>query len=77
VGFDALLDREVKMPVGRPRQAAILATSLALAIAFGSNAWQQVAVDRSIGHRGAIFIELVCFRVRDPAALNPSDSISR
>jgi hypothetical protein len=53
VGFDALLDREFKMPVGRPRQAAILATSVALAIAFGWNAWQQVAFGRSIVDRGS------------------------
>jgi hypothetical protein len=53
VGFDALLDREFKMPVGRPRQAAILATSLALAIAFGWNAGQQVAFGRSIVDRGS------------------------
>ena len=35
VGFDTLFDREFKMPIGGPRQAAILATSVALAIAFG------------------------------------------
>jgi hypothetical protein len=48
VGFDALIDREFKMPVGRPRQAAILATGMTLAIALGWNAWQQVAFGRSI-----------------------------
>lgn len=48
VGFDTLIDRAVKMPVGGPRQAAILATSVALATAFGWNAWQQVAFGRSI-----------------------------
>ena len=48
VGFDTLIDREFKMPVGKPRQAAILATSVALATAFGWNAWQQVAFGRSI-----------------------------
>jgi Dolichyl-phosphate-mannose-protein mannosyltransferase len=50
VGLDALIDREFKMPVGGPRQAAILATSVALAIAFGWNAWQQVAFGRSIAN---------------------------
>src|SRR5262249_24146767 len=48
VGFDALIDREFKMPVGRARQATILSTSVALAITFGWNAWQQVAFGRSI-----------------------------
>ena len=47
-GFDALIDRVVKMPVGRTRQAAILATGMALASALGWNAWQQVAFGRSI-----------------------------
>ena len=48
VGFDGLIDRACKLPVGRPRQAAILAASLALTIAFGWNAWQQLAFGQSI-----------------------------
>ena len=48
VGFDALIDRAVKMSSGRPRQAAILATGMMLVIALGWNAWQQVAFGRSI-----------------------------
>jgi hypothetical protein len=48
VGLDALIDRQFKMPVGRPRQAAILLTGVALAIALSWNAWQQVAFGRSI-----------------------------
>jgi hypothetical protein len=47
-GFDALIDRVFKMPVGRLRQAAILATSVALTVGFGWNAWRQVAFGWSI-----------------------------
>ncbi len=48
VGFDALIDRQLKIPAGRPRQAAILATGLTTAMILGWNAWQQVAFGRSI-----------------------------
>ena len=43
MGFDALIERALKIPVGWTRQAAIFATGMALAGALGYNAWQQVA----------------------------------
>ena len=48
MGFDALIERVLKIPVGWTRRAAILATGMALAGALGYNAWQQVAFGRSI-----------------------------
>jgi 4-amino-4-deoxy-L-arabinose transferase-like glycosyltransferase len=48
VGFDALIERELNIPLGWPRQLAVLATGVLLAIAFAWNAWQQIASGLSI-----------------------------
>jgi hypothetical protein len=48
VGFDSLIGRAFKMPLGWPRQLAVLATGVLLTIAFAWNAWHQTASGRSI-----------------------------
>jgi hypothetical protein len=77
MGLDALIERVVKMPVGRTRQAVILATGMVLATALCWNAWQQVAFGRSIANaqRQPLVRQVAEYLARHPSvqvALSPS-----